>query len=217
MKENEPSARSKVVRSPKRGHYDKESLNRVLDVGFLCHVSYLYEGTPIIIPTAYVREGDTIYIHGSAKNRMMNSILDQKQACVSVTHLDGMVLARSAFHHSFNYRSAVVFGSPEMVHENEKKLFVLKKITENILPGRWQEVREPSENEMKATLVIGIKIEEASVKIREGAPVDEKADYDLPIWAGELPLVQSFIKPVADPQNLEGLPVPQSVISAINR
>lgn len=217
MKENEPSARNKVVRSPKRGHYDKESLNRVLDAGFMCHVSYLYEGTPIIIPTAYVREDDVIYIHGSTKNRMMNSILGQGQACVSVTHLDGMVLARSAFHHSFNYRSVVVFGTPKMVEDEEEKLFALKRITENIIPGRWSEVREPSDNEMKATLVIGIKINEASVKIRSGAPIDDQPDYELPIWAGVLPMVQSFIEPVADPQNLEGLSVPQSVLSALSK
>jgi nitroimidazol reductase NimA-like FMN-containing flavoprotein (pyridoxamine 5'-phosphate oxidase superfamily) len=215
MEQGKPSTRSKIVRSPNRGHYDKESLYKVLDAGFLCHVSYLFEESPVIIPTAFVRIDDILYIHGAVKNRMMISILNQQQACVSVTHLDGMVLARSAFHHSFNYRSAVVFGVPEKVDDEVKKLEALRKITENILPGRWQEVREPSEKEMKGTLVIAIKIEEASVKIREGAPVDDKADYELPIWAGELPLVQSFIEPITDPLAYEGLEVPQSVLNIL--
>jgi len=217
MDRSKASARSKIVRGPKRAHYDEETLYEVLDDGFMCHVSYLYEGSPIIIPTAYARKGNTIYIHGAAKNRMMNSVLNQGQACVAVTHLDGMVLARSAFHHSFNYRSAVVFGMPVKVEDEKEKNDVLKLITDNIIPDRWDEVREPSKKELKATLVIGIEIEEASVKIRSGAPVDDDADYDLPIWAGELPMRQAFQNPIKDSKFSQELSVPQSVLNVLKK
>lgn len=212
-----PSAKSRVVRGPKRAHYDEKTLYEVLDDGFMCHVSYLYEGSPIIIPTAYARKGNTIYVHGAVKNRMMNSILSQEEACVAVTHLDGMVLARSAFHHSFNYRSAVVFGTPLKIEGDQEKNDILKLITDNIIPDRWDEVREPSAKELKGTLVIGIEIEEASVKIRSGAPVDDDADYDLPIWAGEFPLRQVFQDPIKDSKLSQDLPVPQSVINALKK
>ena len=212
-----PSAKSRVVRGPKRAHYDEKTLYEVLDDGFMCHVSYLYEGSPIIIPTAYARKGSTIYVHGAVKNRMMNSILSQEEACVAVTHLDGMVLARSAFHHSFNYRSAVVFGTPLKIEGDQEKNDILKLITDNIIPDRWDEVREPSAKELKGTLVIGIEIEEASVKIRSGAPVDDDADYDLPIWAGEFPLRQVFQDPIKDSKLSQDLPVPQSVINALKK
>ena len=215
MEKGKPSAKSKIVRSPNRAHYDEETLHQVLDDGFLCHVAYLFEGSPVIIPTAYVRRGNMIYLHGATKNRMLNSILNQGQACVAVTHLDGMVLARSAFHHSFNYRSAVVFGKPVKIEDAEEKNAILKLITENIIPGRWQEVREPSEKELTATLIIGIEIEEASVKIRSGAPVDDDADYDLPIWAGEFPLQQVFKEPVTDNRCPQGLAIPESVLRAL--
>ena len=212
-----PSAKSRVVRGPKRAHYDEKTLYEVLDDGFMCHVSYLYEGSPIIIPTAYARKGNTIYVHGAVKNRMMNSILSQEEACVAVTHLDGMVLARSAFHHSFNYRSTVVFGTPLKIEGDQEKNDILKLITDNIIPDRWDEVREPSAKELKGTLVIGIEIEEASVKIRSGAPVDDDADYDLPIWAGEFPLRQVFQDPIKDSKLSQDLPVPQSVINALKK
>ena len=215
MGKGKPSAKSKIVRSPNRAHYDEETLHRVLDDGFMCHVSYLFKGSPVIIPTAYVRKGNMMYLHGAAKNRMLNSILNKGQACVAVTHLDGMVLARSAFHHSFNYRSAVVFGKPMKIEDAEEKNAVLKLLTENILPSRWQEVREPSAKELTATLIIGIEIEEASVKIRSGAPVDDDADYDLPIWAGELPLRQMFQEPVTDKRSPQSLPIPDSVLQVL--
>jgi nitroimidazol reductase NimA-like FMN-containing flavoprotein (pyridoxamine 5'-phosphate oxidase superfamily) len=143
MEKDKPSAKSKIVRSPNRAHYDEVTLHAVLDDGFLCHVAYIFEGSPVIIPTAYVRKDNMIYLHGAAKNRMLNSILNQGQACVAVTHLDGMVLARSAFHHSFNYRSAVIFGKPVKIIDAGEKNAVLELITENIIPGRWQDVREP--------------------------------------------------------------------------
>jgi uncharacterized protein len=217
MNKDKTSIKSKIVRSPDRAHYDEKTLFEVLDAGFLCHVSYLFDGSPVIIPTAYARGNKTIYIHGAAKNRMMNSILDQGQACVAVTHLDGMVLARSAFHHSFNYRSAVIFGSPVKIEDEAEKAAVLKRITENILPGRWQEVRAPSEKELKSTLVIGIEIEEASVKIRAGAPIDDDEDYQLPVWAGELPLTWEFQNPIEDRRLAQGISIPESVINALKK
>ena len=216
MNEFSPTSKSKIVRSHKRASYKKEDLYAVLDAGYLCHLSYTFNSGPIIIPTAYGRENDTIYIHGALKNRMLNSILEQNQACLAVTHEDGLVLARSAFHHSFNYRSAVVFGKPRKIEDEAEKNRILKIITDNILPGRWDEVREPNEKELAITLVIAIDVEEASVKVREGGPVDDEADYDLPIWAGVLPVKPVFGNPVTDPEMKQTLEVPDSVTSAIS-
>ncbi len=215
MKEFLPPSRSKIVRGPKRASYKKEDLYAVLDAGYLCHVSYLFHKSPVIIPTAYARENDTIYIHGAVANRMLNSILEQQQACIAVTHEDGLVLARSAFHHSFNYRSAVMFGKPRAIEDAKEKMRVLELITENILPGRWTEVRQPNNKELKITLVIAVEIEEASVKVRAGAPVDDDEDYDLPIWAGVLPLQHKFITPITDPDMRQAMDVPASVKKAI--
>lgn len=211
-----PTVRNKIVRAPKRAHYDSESLYSLLDDGYICHISYDFEGSSIIIPTAYAREGEVIYIHGAIKNRMMNSLLDQDKATIAVTHLDGMVLARSAFHHSFNYRSAAVFGKPFRVDEKEEKNRVLKLITDNILEGRWDEVRQPSDKELAITLVIGIRIEEASVKIRSGKPIDDDEDYELPIWAGEFPLKLTYSEPIPDETGVQGLATPKSVLERLN-
>jgi len=215
MKEFLPTSKIKIVRGPNRASYKKEDLYAVLDAGYLCHVSYLFHNSPVIIPTAYARENDTIYIHGAVANRMLNSILEQQQACIAVTHEDGLVLARSAFHHSFNYRSAVMFGKPRTIEDAKEKMRVLELITENILPGRWTEVRQPNNKELKITLVIAVDIEEASVKVRAGAPVDDDEDYDLPIWAGVLPLQHKFIEPITDPDMRQAMDVPASVKKAI--
>ena len=212
-----PSDRSKIVRSPNRAHYDTESLNKVLDDGYICHVAYDYHGSPVIIPTAYVREDDVVYIHGAKKNRMMNSLLEQGKATIAVTHLDGMVLARSAFHHSFNYRSAAVFGKPFAVEFLDEKRRILEMITENILPGRWDEVRQPTTKELEITLVIGIRIQEASVKIRAGRPVDDDEDYKLPIWAGEFPLELRYTDPVTDDAGIQDLDLPESVKNLLGK
>lgn len=211
MSEYSPTSKSKIVRSHKRASYDKNDLQAVLDAGYLCHVSYLFHGSPVIIPTAYGYENDTVYIHGALKNRMLLSILDQEQACVAVTHADGMVLARSAFHHSFNYRSAVIFGKPRQITDREEKNRILALITENIIPGRWDEVRQPSEKELGITLVVAIDISEASVKVRAGGPIDDEEDYALPIWAGVLPTLNTFGAPITDEKLTHDLPVPESV------
>ena len=214
MSDFKPTKKTKVVRGHKRGSYSKEDLYSVLDAGYLCHVAYIFENSPVIIPTAYGRIGDTIYIHGALKNRMLLSILEQEQATVAVTHSDGMVLARSAFHHSFNYRSAVVFGKPRQITDRDQKNEVLKVITENVIPGRWDEVRLPSEKELDITLVIAIDIIEASVKQRSGGPIDDDEDYSLPIWAGVLPTKMVFEAPVPDEKMEQDLPVPDSVTKA---
>ena len=214
MNEFSPTSRSKIVRGHKRASYIKEDHKAVLDAGYLCHVSYLFHNSPVIIPTAYARENDTIYLHGAVANRMLNSILEQQQACIAVTHEDGLVLARSAFHHSFNYRSAVIFGKPRIIEDPKEKNRVLELITENILPGRWAEVREPNDKELNITLVIAIDIEEASVKVRAGAPVDDDEDYDLPIWAGVLPIQSKFLEPITDPDMRQAVDVPASVKKA---
>lgn len=214
MSEYKPSSRTKVVRGHKRGSYSKKDLFEVLDAGYLCHVAYLYNESPVIIPTAYARANETIYIHGAIKNRMMLSLLDQEKATVAVTHSDGMVLARSAFHHSFNYRSAVIFGTPRQITDRDEKNEVLKLITENILPGRWDEVRQPSQKELDITLVVAIDIEEASVKQRAGGPIDDDEDYSLPLWAGVLPTKMEFQAPITDDKMTQQIDIPPSVLKA---
>lgn len=215
MTDFKPTKKSKVIRSGNRGKYDKKSVYKALDAAFMCHISYLYDDTSIIIPTAYARSGDKILVHGAKKNRMLNSILGQKQACIAVTHLDGLVLARSAFHHSMNYRSVVLFGLPVEVEEEAAKEQALYLISENILKGRWNEVRKPTSDELKATLVVSIEIREAALKERQGAPIDNEEDYALPIWAGELPIETSYQKAIPDPALSHQLEMPVSVLSAV--
>lgn len=192
------SAKNKVVRSPVRGHYDHATVHEILDSQFLCHVAYVFEGTPIAIPTAYGRKGEIIYLHGAKSNRMLSGIINAAAASLTVTAVDGIVLARSVFHHSFNYRSVVVFGNVREVTDPAEANEALAIITENILTGRWDEARLPTEKELKATLVIAMEITTASAKIRTGDPKDDEEDYDLPIWAGVLPIQTNFGTPVPD-------------------
>ncbi len=210
MQEFTKTDRNKVKRIPKRGHYDQKTIYEILDDSFLCHVGFVVDGQPFVIPTAYGREGDTIYLHGSAKSRMMMNLEKGIPVCITVTHLDGLVLARSSFHHSMNYRSAVVFGTARKIEgdEKEKALFI---ISENILKGRWDEARTPNAKELKATTVLSLKIESASAKIRTGPPGDEKEDYALPVWAGVVPFYQGIGKPEDDPLLSEGIPLDKSV------
>ncbi len=211
MDQFEPTSRNKVKRIPKRGHYDKKTIYEILDAGFVCHLGFVMpDGQPFVIPTAYGRDGDRIYIHGATKSRTLMATKTGIPVCLTVTHLDGIVLARSAFHHSMNYRSAVVFGKAKEVSEEEKEkaLFV---ISENILKGRWDESRLPNAKEMKATTVLAIDIEEASAKIRDAGPSDEKADYELPIWAGVVPMKTIYETAWADPVLPTDIPLPKSV------
>lgn len=202
--------RNQVRRIPGRGHYDQATIYEILDGGFLCHVGFTVGGQPFVIPTLYGRDGDRLYLHGSAASRMLRNLAQGVPVCVSVSHVDGLVLARSAFHHSMNYRSATVFGTATEVEGEEKDrgLFV---ISENVLPGRWEEVRGPNEKELKATSVLRLAIESASAKVRMGPPGDEEEDYSLPIWAGVVPIEQTYRPPENDPRLAEGIGVPPSV------
>ncbi|MEL6923468.1 MAG: pyridoxamine 5'-phosphate oxidase family protein, partial [Bacteroidota bacterium] len=190
-------ARNKVKRIPKRGHYDRATVYEILDAAFLCHVGFSVDNQPFVIPTSYGRDGDVLYLHGATTSRMMVELAKGLPVCLTVTHLDGLVLARSTFHHSMNYRSAVVFGTARLI-EGDEKMKGLEVITENILKGRWAESRQPIAKEMKATTVLRVDIEQASAKIRTGGPGDEKADYALPIWAGVVPIQQVYGQPIDD-------------------
>jgi nitroimidazol reductase NimA-like FMN-containing flavoprotein (pyridoxamine 5'-phosphate oxidase superfamily) len=211
MSEFSKSRLNKVVRGPKRASYDKALINEILDSHFLCHVPYVHENTSIVIPTAYGRKGETLFIHGSIKNRMLLSLLDQEKVSLTVTHLDGLVLARSVFHHSMNYRSVVAFGTPRLVNDRDEKMEALEIITENIIAGRWAEARIPNEKELNGTLVIAIEITEASAKVREFEAMDEVTDQDLDVWAGVLELEVNSGRIVKNLDCKEGMETPNSV------
>jgi len=183
-----PSSRTQVHRLPKRGHYDAAVIHAILDEGFVCHVGFVHEGAPVVIPTNYGRSGDVIYIHGSAASRMLRTLEQGVPVSIAVTLVDGIVLARSAFHHSINYRSVVIFGTAVAVTDPAEKNEALRLFSEQLVPGRWDEVRPPAPQELKATNVLKIALDEASAKVRTGGPVDDEEDYALPIWAGVLPL-----------------------------
>ena len=202
---------NKVLRGPKRAHYDKAIVNEILDSHFVCHVPYVYEGTSIVIPTGYRRKEDTVYLHGSIKNRMMLSLLNQEKVSITVTHIDGLVLARSVFHHSVNYRSVAVFGTPRLIEDDEGKMEALELITDNFIAGRWSEARLPNRKELDGTLVIAIDITDASVKIRDEGANDEKADMDLDVWAGVLELETNPGRAVKNTDCKAGLETPESV------
>jgi uncharacterized protein len=194
-----PSTRTQVERLPERGHYDRETIHAILDQTFLCHVGFVAEGQPYVIPTGFGRAGEVLFIHGSAASRMLHSLAEGIPVCVTVTLLDGLVLARSVFHHSMNYRSVVILGTARLVVDREEKLRALRAIAEQIVSGRWDEARKPNEQELKATSVLALPLAEASAKIRTGPPKDEKEDYALPIWAGVLPLPIVPGSPLPDP------------------
>ncbi len=208
--------RSQVVRLPKRADYSQEKIFEILDATFLCHVGFVVEGQPFVIPTGYGRVDNTLYIHGSAASRMLRTLTGGMEVCVTVTLLDGLVLARSAFHHSMNYRSVVVFGNARLVDSPEEKMMALQAVSEQIIPGRWAEVREPNAKELKATTVLALAMDEASAKIRTGPPIDDEEDYELPVWAGVLPLRAQAGSAVPDPRlNSAGQKVPEYVTSYV--
>lgn len=194
----ESTKRTTVKRIPKRGHYDRDTIDAILDDAFLCHVGFIVDGQPYVIPTGYGRDGETLYIHGSAASRMLRNLADGIDVCVTVTILDGLVLARSAFHHSMNYRSVVLLGKAALVTNADEKERALLTISEQIIPDRWAEVRPPTPKELKATSVLRIPITEASAKIRTGPPIDDDDDYALNIWAGVIPVSLCSQPPIAD-------------------
>src|SRR5271165_2792670 len=183
-----PTPRTRVVREPQRAVYDRDAINQILDEAFLCHVGFVADGQPYVIPTSYGRDGDVLYIHGSAASRMLRNLDQGVPVCVTVTLVDGLVLARSVFNHSMNYRSVVILGKAALVEDPEEKLAALRTLSEHILPGRWDEARQPNERELKATSVLRVPIEEFSAKVRTGPPVDDAEDYSFPTWAGVIPL-----------------------------
>jgi len=201
--------RTKLKRLPKRGHYDRETVNRILDEGFICHVGFLVDGQPFVIPTGYARVDDKLYIHGSQASRMLKTLAGGVDVCVTITLVDGLVLARSAFHHSINYRSVVVFGKAELVAAREEKLAALFALSEHFISGRWNDVREPTEQELVATSVLILPLTEASAKIRTGPPLDDEEDYSLPIWAGVVPLKMIAEAPIKDPRLPERIEAPE--------
>ena len=203
--------RTKVKRLPARGHYDRETINAILDEAFICHVGFVVDGQPYVIPTGYARIEDQLYIHGSAASRMLRNLSKGIEVCVTVTLTDGLVLARSAFHHSINYRSVVVLGKAVLVEDPAEKDKALEALTEHIVPGRWAEVRWPTELELKATSVLKLPIEEASAKIRTGDPKDDEEDYAMDVWAGVLPLTVTPGEPANDARLDSGVQVPDYI------
>ena len=203
--------RTRVKLLPNRGAYDRDTIYAILDAGFICHVGYVMDGQPYVIPTGYARIRDDLYIHGSSASRMLRNLGQGVDVCVTVTLVDGLVLARSAFHHSINYRSVVVLGKAVLVEDAEEKDKALEAFTEHIIPGRWPEIRWPSELELKATSVLKLPIEEASAKVRVGDPKDDEEDYAMDIWAGVLPLSITPSEPIPDSRLKEGTPVPEHV------
>jgi nitroimidazol reductase NimA-like FMN-containing flavoprotein (pyridoxamine 5'-phosphate oxidase superfamily) len=183
-----PTARTRVAREPERGVYDRETAYRILDEGFICHVGFAVDGQPFVIPTAYGRKDANLYIHGSAASRMLRQMKQGVAVCVTVTLLDGLVLARSVFNHSMNYRSVVILGKATLVEDQEEKLAALRVVSEHIIRGRWDDARQPNERELKATAVLRVPIEEFSAKVRTGPPIDDEEDYSFPTWAGVIPL-----------------------------
>lgn len=205
--------RTTLKRLPKRGAFERATLYRILDEALVCHVGFVsaVAGGPVVIPTAFGRRGDTLLLHGSAAGRMLQTVGGGVDVCVTVTLVDSLVLARSAFHHSMNYRSAVVFGRAVVVEDFDEKVAALRAITEHIVPGRWPDVRGPHPKEVKGTLVLSLSLAEASAKIRTGPPIDDEEDYALPVWAGELPLRIVPQTPVADARLIPGVGIPSYV------
>jgi nitroimidazol reductase NimA-like FMN-containing flavoprotein (pyridoxamine 5'-phosphate oxidase superfamily) len=203
------SSRTRVRRLPERGRYDREALEAVLDAGMVAHLGFVADGQPFVIPTLHARVDDEVYVHGSAASRTLRTLAGGFPACLTVTLLDGIVLARSVFEHSMNYRSVVVLGHATPVVEPDEKLAALEAFTEKLLPGRWNEARQPTAKELKATSVLRLPLDEASAKIREGGPEDgDTPDAELEVWAGHVPLVVTALEPVPDPSLRPGIPVP---------
>ena len=210
MKKEKPADKIRVKRIPKRGIYNRKEIYEILDKDCVCHVSFVYEGYPVIIPTIYGRKEDKLYLHGAGSSRMMKTLASGIPICIAVTQVNGIVLARSLFNSSMNYESVVVFGKAKMVESAEEKNAGLAVVSDQILKGRWEEARLPSAKELKATMLLEVTIEDASAKRREGDPGDEKADYDLDIWAGVVPMIRSYGPLIPDALLREGIPAPLS-------
>jgi hypothetical protein len=202
------TARTTLKRLPQRGNFDREQINRILDEGLVCHVGFVLDDQPFVIPTGYARVVDKLIIHGSQASRMLRTLGQGIDVCVTVTLIDGLVLARSAFHHSMNYRSVVIFGRATMIHGPKEKLEALRALSEHMIPKRWDDVREPNERELQLTSVLSLPLFEASAKVRTGPPLDDEEDYELPIWAGVVPLSLVSALPIPDPKLRSNVTMP---------
>jgi nitroimidazol reductase NimA-like FMN-containing flavoprotein (pyridoxamine 5'-phosphate oxidase superfamily) len=211
--EYERTERTRVFRKPGRGSHDRDLVHSILDEALFCHVGFIQDGQPYVIPTIHAREGETLYLHGARGNRTLKALADGTPCCVTVTLGDELVLARAAQHHSLNYRSAMIFGTAREVTDAEEKQRALRAVVEHIAPGRPDEIRGPNETELRSTKVLAIEIQEASAKVRTGPPIDEEADLELPHWAGRLPLRQEAGEPIPAPDLNGDTPVPQHVRS----
>jgi hypothetical protein len=206
-----PSNRTRVKRLPKRGAYDEDTIHAILDEGLVCHVGFVADGHPFVIPMTYARDGGRILIHGSRASRTMRAIAAGADVCVTVTHNDGLVLARSAFHHSMNYRAVVLLGRGRSIEDPEEKLDAFRRYFDRLVPGRWGDVRPPDSSEMDQTLMVEIPIDEASAKARTGMPVDDEEDYALDAWAGVIPMETVAAPPVPDDRLRDGIATPDYV------
>jgi nitroimidazol reductase NimA-like FMN-containing flavoprotein (pyridoxamine 5'-phosphate oxidase superfamily) len=211
-----PTPRSTLHRLRERGRLDRADLDAVIEAGLVCHLGVIIGGGPVVLPTGYGRIGENLYLHGSSGNKSLLSAAG-KQVCVTITLLDGLVCARAVFHHSMNYRSAVIFGSPRLVDDPEEKLAALEAVTNHLVPGRWDHARTPTRKELAATAVLALPLDEASVKIRSGGPKDDPEDYDTPIWAGVLPSALAFGPAEPDPALKDGVAVPEHIAALAGR
>ena len=215
MEKFEATEKTRLRRLPKRGAFDRETVFGILDAGLLAHVGFTDGGQPVVLPMIYGRDEERLYLHGSAGGRQLRALAGGAHACVTVTVADGLVLARSAFHHSMNYRCVVVLGRAEKISDEAQKLRALEIISEHVLPGRWKDARKPNASEMKQTLVVALPLAECSAKVRTGPPSDEEEDYSLPIWAGVVPMRTVFGAPIADPRLAAGARVPAYLEKAL--
>ena len=204
--------RTQVRRLPQRGYYDKNAIYPIIDEALYCHIGINVNDSPAVIPTIHARKNDILYIHGSAASRLLKSIPKENNICATITLLDGIVLARSAFHHSLNYRSVVIFGKGDLVNDPNEKWNALKTVSDHLIPGRWEDARQPNQKELDATTVISISLKEASAKIRTGPPSDEEVDYQLPVWAGVLPYTIKKGELIPDPRLPKSINIPDYLI-----
>jgi nitroimidazol reductase NimA-like FMN-containing flavoprotein (pyridoxamine 5'-phosphate oxidase superfamily) len=205
-----PTARTTLKRLPKRGEFNREAIEAILDEALICHIAYVHEGRPFMVPTGFARDGRWLCFHGARSNRTLRALLEG-EACISVTLLDGLVQARSAFQHSMNYRSLVIFASGEEITGRPEKIHAMRRVVEHIVPGRWEQARQPNDHEIDATLMVRVPIEECSAKVRSGPPIDDEPDMNLGIWAGVIPARIQWGPPLADPQLPAGMEPPANV------
>jgi len=211
MEELQQTERTRLRRLPKRGSFDREVVNAIIDSALICHVGFVHNNAPFVIPTLHVRIGDRLYVHGSAASRMLHTAAEGIPLCVTVTHIDGLILARSAFHHSINYRSAVILGTATEIEDDDEKTRVLQALVDHVVPERWQQARRPYPKELAATSVLGMQITEASAKVRTGFGADDEEDYAMPIWAGVIPVKMTIGAPVPDDRVMSGIGIPDYV------